>query len=80
MVRGMIIINPRDRACKDIQKLVNTKKNCHFTVLDGTSRNVSSFLYRDMRVDTLPALYFQHKNSYKIYQGCNRIKSFLSKI
>jgi len=80
MVRGTIFYNPKDKECKEIQKIVNRKSNCDFTFLDATSKNISSHLYRDMNAESLPILYFYHKNSYKIYEGCDRIKLFLSSI
>lgn len=80
MVTGTIFYNPKDKECKEIKRIVTRKSNCSFTFVDATSRTISSHLYRDMNVESLPFLYFQYKNSYKIYQGCNRIKLFLSRI
>lgn len=80
MVRGTIFYNPKDKDSKEIKRIVTNKSNCSFTFFDATSKNISSHLYRDMNAESLPILYFHHKNSYKIYEGCDRIKLFLSNI
>lgn len=80
MVTGTLFYNPKDKECKRIQKLLGNKRNFKLTLMDATSKDVSTHLYKDMRIDTLPALHLYHSNTYKVYQGCDQIKAFLSTI
>ena len=79
MVKGTLFYNPKDKQHIQIQKLL-TDKNLTVTLQDATSRQVSMFLYHDMTIDTLPALYLYHNSKYRLYQGFDKIKAALSKI
>ena len=80
MVKGTVFYNPKDKEGKEIEKICNQKRNCSFTFMDATSKDISSYLYQDMRINTLPALYLYYRRSYKVFQGSEKIKSFLATI
>jgi len=78
VTRNFLFYNPKDRACRLIQKKLKDN-NLQFHLLDATSKSISSNLYRDMRITTLPALYSLSNSRHKVYQGYHRIESFIDR-
>ena len=71
--------HPKDKNLdKKIYKLLD-KKGIDCELLDVTSNGISSYLYKDMRIKTLPAFYVFSKNEHKIYQGRDKIEALLSR-
>jgi len=79
MVRTTLFYNPKNKEYRQIRELL-VEKSITFILQDATSKQVSMYLYQDMRIDTLPALYLYHNNRYRLYQGCDKIISALSKL
>ena len=70
--------NPKDRRCKRIERLLH-RQSLDFDVIDATAERISAYLYKDMRITKLPALYMFSNNKHRIYEGCREIENFLSK-
>jgi len=76
VTRNFLYHNPKDHSCRIIQKKLEDNK-LRFHLVDATSKIISSHLYRDMRITTLPALYSLSNSGHKVYQGCHQIETFI---
>jgi len=68
----------KNRELRKIERLIENKNiTCHFQ--DVTENGVASYLYHDMQITTLPALYLFANNKYRIFEGTGKIEAYLAK-
>lgn len=78
MKKSTLFYHPQNVDCKKAQRLLH-KKRYDFELLDVSANGVSSYLFEDMRISRLPALYILSGNTYKIYEGLKKIEALLSR-
>ena len=78
MKRSTLFYDPRNDDCKKAKQLLR-RTRFNFDLLDVTTNGISSYLFEDMRISTLPALYVFSKNKYKLYEGLDKIEALMKK-
>lgn len=78
MKRCTLFYQKKNRELIKIEKLLE-KENIPCLLQDVTANGVASYLYHDMQITTLPALYLFANNKYKIFEGAGKIEAYLSK-
>lgn len=78
MKKSTLFYHPRNDACKKAKQLLR-QSHFDFELLDVSENGISSYLFEDMRISTLPALYVFSRNTYKLYEGLDRIESLIRK-
>ncbi len=78
MERCTLFYQKRNNELRKIEKILDAKKvGC--LLQDVTVNGVASYLYKDMQITTLPALYLFSNNKYQIFEGAGKIETYLSK-
>ena len=78
MERCTLFYQRKSRELRKIERLLE-KKNVSCLLQDVTANGVASYLYKDMQITTLPALYLFANNKYQILEGAGKIETYLSK-
>ena len=78
MKKSTLFYHPKNADCKKAEKLLN-KKKYDFDLSDVSANGTSSYLYKDMRISRLPALYVFSGNKYRVYEGLGKIEALLNK-
>ena len=78
MDRCTLFIHPRHAASKKAERLL-LKVNLDVHLSDVTSNGVSSYIFKDLGVSELPALYVFSGHNYRVYQGFSKIQDFVTK-
>lgn len=78
MNKSTLYYHPKNADCRKAQRFLH-KKKYDFEILDVSANGVSSYLFEDMRISKLPALYIVSENTYKIYEGLEKIEALLSR-
>ena len=76
MKKSILFYHPRDVGCKKAERLLH-KNNYAFDLQDVTINGISSYLYEDMRIEKLPALFVISENNCRIYEGLDKIVDLL---
>ena len=78
MRKSTLFYHPDNVDCRKAQRLLH-KKNYDFELLDVSANGVSSYLFEDMRISVLPALYVFSKNKCEICEGLDKIETMISR-
>lgn len=78
MKKSTLFYHPQNVDCKKAERLLS-KGNYEFDVLDVSANGVSSYLFKDMRISRLPALYVISGHKYKVYEGLDKIEALLNR-
>ncbi len=77
--KSMLFYNPGERSYRDIAKKLR-EKHIEHELLDATSSGISPYLYRDLLITKLPALYTLSRHKYRVYEGRKKIEAYLAKM
>ena len=74
--KSTLFYDPQNVDCRRAARLLH-KGLYKFDLLDISANGVSSYLFEDMRISKLPALYVVSAGTYKVYEGLDQIETLL---
>lgn len=78
MKKSTLFYHPQNDDCKKAKQLLR-EKDFDFELLDVSANGISSYLFEDMRISLLPALYVFSRNKYRLYEGLEKIESLVNR-
>ena len=78
MKKSTLFYHPRNAECKKAKQLLR-QSDFDFELLDVSENGISSYLFEDMRISTLPALYVFSRNRFRLYEGLDKIESLIKR-
>ena len=78
MNRYTLFLHPQHADSKKVERLLH-RTNFDVHLSDVTSNGISSYIFKDLGISELPALCIFSEHHYKVYEGFEKIQSFVTK-